>query len=127
MLAYSTGSSIQLYLPSSIALLYLVVQIRDKFDCVTEFNLSAITVRSNLSAIEYFIDTLQESINNSHTIGQMIISISEVFNEMNEQIVHFLPDSISSLHDQISNTVSFYLKVILINIYLNRYLIQQIR
>lgn len=121
MLAYTTESIIQVYLPASIdptSLLNIIIQIRDTFDCVTEFNLSTVVVLSNLSAI----DNLQETV----TTGQIINSISEILNEINDQNIHFLPDSISDLHNQFFNRVSFLFDINLNKMYLNRYLIQRI-
>ena len=47
IVAYSTVSTFQVRLPcgdDSTSLLHLIVHIRDQLDCITEFNLSSITV-----------------------------------------------------------------------------------
>ena len=102
MLARTSESICQLRLPASIdpsSRFHLIVQIRDAFDCVTEFNLSSVPVLSNHSIIENFVNNLQGSNNNTdpiitlltsedqNTVEQMITSISQVFNEMNDQSV----------------------------------------
>jgi len=110
MLAYTTKSIFQLQLPDSInptSSLYIIAQIRDTFDCITEFNLSSVTVHPDFSAIDNFMNNLQELNRDSDTVGQMINSILQVFNEMSEQNVQMTNHiPISSLDNKIVNLVT---------------------
>jgi hypothetical protein len=104
MLAHTTESIVQLRLPASIdptSILHIVVFIRDRFDCIHEFQLPSVTVLRDISTTEKFIDILQKPYNNSdndiilqllvsgdmNTVGQIVTSISQVFNEMNNQTI----------------------------------------
>jgi hypothetical protein len=104
ILSHTTKSSIKLRLPASIdqtSTLQIVVQIRDTFDSGTEVNLSSIIVLANSSAIKNLIDILQNSDNDlsndpliqllssddQNTVGQIITSISQVFNEINDDTI----------------------------------------
>ncbi len=104
ILAYTTESIISLRLPASIdptTKFHIVVSIRDKFDCVREFQLQLVTVFSDESAIKHFLDILQKPYNYSNDdpiwqlivskdqniVGQMITSISQIFTEMNYQMI----------------------------------------
>ncbi len=89
-MASTTKSIVQLHLPASIdqtAPFYILVQIRDTLDCITEVNVSSVMVYPDFSAMEHFVEDLQEGNGSSEMIGQMIQSIAKVFNEMNEQNV----------------------------------------
>jgi hypothetical protein len=104
MLGFTTESVYQLRLPASIdssSTLHVIAHIRDTFGCVTEYNLSLVTVITDLLAISNLIKILQESNNNrrsdlliqlltdknENVVRQIVHSISQVFNEMNEQNV----------------------------------------
>ena len=94
----------QLYLPPSIdstSTLHLLVHIRDGFDCVQQFILPTVTVHHNRSAVEQFVHILQQSkidlnddpilhlLNNGdkNIVGQMITSLSQLFNQINNQTI----------------------------------------
>lgn len=82
---------IQLRLPASIdptLQLFLIVQIRDSLDCVTEFNLSSVRVSINISMINEMIEMIFQSNESLPIIGQMINSIVHAFNEINEENIH---------------------------------------
>jgi hypothetical protein len=104
MLGFTTESVYQLRLPTSIdpsTTLHVIAQIRDTFGCVTEYNLSLVIVIPDLLAISNLIKTLQRSNTNrssdpliqllagenENTVGQIVNSISQAFNGMNEQNV----------------------------------------
>jgi hypothetical protein len=100
ILAHTTNSIISLQLPGSIdptTLFYTIVHIRDRFDCIREVHLSPVTILADISAIEHFVDILQYSnddpiwqvliSNDQNTVGQMITSISQIFTEINYQMI----------------------------------------
>jgi len=98
MLGYTNESIYQLKLPGSIdktVSLHIIVHIRDRFDCVTDFNLSLVTVSADLRLITQLIDNLQEPIiellsnaNDENTIGQIVTSISHLINQLDNQLMH---------------------------------------
>ncbi len=100
ILAHTAESILSFRLPASIdptTQLYTVVHIRDQFDCIREVHLSPVTVLADISAIEHFVNILQYSnddpiwkvliSNDQNTVGQMITSISQIFTEMNYQMI----------------------------------------
>jgi hypothetical protein len=106
ILAHTTDSIISLRLPGNIdptTLFYTIVHIRDKFDCIREVHLSPVTVLADISAIEHFVDILQYSnddpiwkvliSNDQNIVGQMITSISQIFTEMNYQMIENVAQS----------------------------------
>lgn len=91
-IAFSPISTFQVRLPEGNNL-NLLIDIRDLLDSITEYNLSSINVLSHLT-----INSLQElSENNSliqllsngnrDTIGQIISSLSNEFNKINNKII----------------------------------------
>jgi hypothetical protein len=101
MLAHTIESIIEFRLPASIdqiSTFDILVHIRDKFDCVYEFHLPSVNILRDISTISNFIDALQKSNNNDtifelltsgnqNTIGQIITSISQLLNEINNQTI----------------------------------------
>ncbi len=100
MLAHSTQSVAQLRLPASTdqtSILHIIVQIRDTFDSITEFTMSSIIVLPDFVVIKNLIDNLQNPNNNSliqllangdqNTVGQIITSLAQIFNEMNGEMI----------------------------------------
>ncbi len=104
ILAFSSVSTIQLRLPAGTdnqSLIHIVGFIRDTLDCVTEFNLSSVTVVSDFTEITNLVNSLQNSSSrittnlfvqmlasgNQNTIGQVISSLSQEFNKINNQTV----------------------------------------
>lgn len=77
----------------------LSVSIRDTYHCITEFNLSAVTVITDDIEIDQFIAAIQTNLNktannslikilnseNQNAISQMITSIALNFNERNSE------------------------------------------
>lgn len=101
ILGQSYESRTQLRLPSSIdpsTTFHLIVVIRDTFDLSTEFSLPSVNIHPDYVTISNFIDhfqtmdendTIRRLLNNSdkNIVGQLITSISELFNEINEEII----------------------------------------
>ena len=78
----------------------IIIIIRDILNCITEYNVSSITVIVDTAGIDSLVDVLQqtkeETINsnpmiqllaggNQNTIGQVLMSVSQVFNQINNQ------------------------------------------
>jgi hypothetical protein len=104
MLAFSFVPTIQVRLPAGTdnqSLVHLVGFVRDTLDCVTEFNLSSVVVVSDFTEIANLVDSLQSSSSgiannplvqmlasrNQNTVGQVISSLSQAFNKINDQTV----------------------------------------
>jgi hypothetical protein len=105
MLASTTVSSSQLQLPAgsdNTSSVNVVVHIRDMLNGVTQFNMQSVIVVPDVAAIATLVNVLQQSnieaINtnpiirllaggNHNTVGQVLTSLSQVFNEMNIQSV----------------------------------------
>ena len=102
MIAFTLIPNIQLQLPAgndNTSSLNLVVRIRDTLNCITEYNLTSVTVLPDTVQINDFIRSLQASNNaangnsivraltsgNQNVVGQLIISLSQIFNQMNTQ------------------------------------------
>ncbi len=95
------------------SLLHLVVNIRDILDCITEFNLSSISVLPDLVGIANLISDIQSSSGaitanptvqllargDQNTVAQVISAVSQQFNKMNSESLNTAvsgksPDSI---------------------------------
>ena len=105
MLASTSVSSSQLQLPAgsdNTSLVNVVVHIRDMLNGVTQFDMQSVVVVPDVAGISTLVNVLQQSstatINtnpiiqllaggNQNTVGQVITSLSQVFNEMNSQSV----------------------------------------
>ncbi len=104
MIAFSSVSTVQLRLPAgndNQSLVHIIGYIRDTLDCVTEFNISSVVVASDLEEINNLVNNLQKSSNeltnnpliqllasgNQNTIGQVISSLSQEFNKINNQSI----------------------------------------
>jgi len=89
MFAHTTESIIQLRLPSTIhqtSTIHLIAKIRDTFDCVKEFHLQTVTIHRDSLQISNLLNTLQEfNSNDQNIIGQIVLSICQLFDEMNQQ------------------------------------------
>lgn len=75
--------------------LTLLVYIRDTFDCISEYNISSsITVLPDSSGINDLMNNMQNSMirllssGSQNTIGQLIISLSQQFNQMNNDNIN---------------------------------------
>ena len=104
MLAFSFVSTIQVRLPAGTAnqsLVHLIGFVRDRLDCVASFNLSSVVVVPDSAQITNLVNNLQSSssgINNNpivqilssgnqNTIGQVISSVSQACNQINDQTI----------------------------------------
>ncbi|CAF1035223.1 unnamed protein product [Adineta ricciae] len=107
ILGYTSLSSIQLRLPAVnnniSSSLRISVQIRDRLSCVTDYNMSTVTVHSDTTQIADFINSAQQQSNirgltnnpivqilasgNPNTVGQVISSLSQEFNRINGETV----------------------------------------
>jgi hypothetical protein len=102
--AFSFISTFQGRLPAGddqTSLLHLIIRIRDTFDCITELNMSSIIVVPDSTGINDLINSLQGSSNtitnnpiaqllaseNQNIVGQLITSLSQQFNKMNDESV----------------------------------------
>ncbi len=108
MLGFTNQSIYHLRLPSSIhekTSLQILVQIQDTLGSVTEFNLSSIIVFTNLSTFLEVQHLMNKSIlqlfesDDQNTIGQIVISISNILNELHDQNIETIIGFVSSLHD----------------------------
>ncbi|CAF0892553.1 unnamed protein product, partial [Adineta ricciae] len=105
MIAFSSISIFQVLLPigdDQTSTLHLTVYIRDSLDCVTQYNLSSVTVLSDLTEINDLVNSIQSSSDNSanspllqllasgnpNTVGQILSSVSQQFNKINNESVN---------------------------------------
>ncbi len=102
MVGHRSEPNITLRFPSSLDKICthdLVVHIRDVFDSVTEYHLPAVTILPDDSTISSFIDSLQHLHNDTyfrsdpHTLGQMVLLICHLFDEMNDQMIEHVSRS----------------------------------
>ena len=103
MLASSPTSRIDLRLPAGdvkSSMINILVQIRDMLNCVTQFDISSIIVVPDSVTTAALINVLQQpgagAVNSNpviqllsggdpNTVGQVLTSISQVFNDMSQQ------------------------------------------
>ncbi len=126
MLAFSPIPTFQLRLPSgndNTSLIHIVGSIRDTLNCITEFNISSVVVVSDSQAITNFIDSLQQSSGgntnnafvqilasgNQNAVGQVISSLSQQFNTINNQTVEYAVAS-----EKIDSELKFFIIIFLI-------------
>lgn len=96
MLAFSLVSNTQLLLPAAndnTSLLHIVAYIHDTFDCVTEFNMSSVLVEPDLTGINNWENSTNNTYvqmlagGNQNTVTQILTSVSRQFNKINTQAV----------------------------------------
>jgi hypothetical protein len=101
ILAFSAVSTFQVRFPAGTPLLHLIISIRDTLNCIAEYNMSSISVVPDSAGIAELINNLQNPSNgitnnpivqllaggNQNTVGQVITSLSQQFNQMNSQNV----------------------------------------
>ena len=119
MIAYSSESIFQIRLPAGdnqTSLINIVIIIRDLFDCKIEINSSSIHVITDTETINEFINLVENtsiatmsnqlvqllSSQNQNIIGQIIILLSQQFNQMNNENIN---NAISSKEKLISSFV----------------------
>ena len=91
MFAFSPDATLEVFFPAypeNSSLLHLVVFVRDRFDCVTEVNVSSVTIDPEPNTIETFINRFNDTTNetftrllttlNQNLISQVIVSVSQV-------------------------------------------------
>jgi hypothetical protein len=106
MIAFSPVSTFQVRLPSGdnqTSFLNIIISIRDYLDCVTEVNISSISIIVNTSEINNLIYSLQQGSSNQintnqfirllasenqNIVGQVITSLSQQFNQMGNENVN---------------------------------------
>ena len=112
MIAYSSVPTMQVRLPAGQAntsVLQLFVVIRDAMDCVAQANVLSAVVRTDSSAIDEFISTVQaltptDALNrlplvqalysgNQNAIGQVLSSLSQQLNGISTQSLRTVADS----------------------------------
>ncbi len=109
MIGFSFTPTFKVRLPAS-SLINLNVHIRDKYNCITEYNISSVYVSEEDSKMNSFTNELL--IGNQNDIGQILISISQEFNKINSilkdeiSITHI---SISTLNSQTSKSVNNFI------------------
>ena len=97
LIAFSLDSTFEVYLPSSLSPLHLLIVIRDQRDCLTEWtNLSSIVVRPDPDVLDDLLKIFnQESISNpflqllktgnQNQVAQVITSLSQQINQLDEK------------------------------------------
>ena len=110
MISFSFLSTFQARLPvenDQTSLLHLFIRIRDRLECITEFDLTSVYVRPDSAGMNDLMKDLQSSSTtnnpivrllaggNQNTVGQVISSISQYFNKKNNENLH---NAISSNH-----------------------------
>ena len=105
LVAFSPNPTVQLRLPAGTddrSLVNTIVYIRNKLGCVTEFNISSVVVISDCDRIMNLVKILQTPNNqinkhplarilangNQNNVDQIIISLSQRFNQINQQTIH---------------------------------------
>jgi hypothetical protein len=113
MIGFSSISTFDVQLPAgddNSSMVNLIVHIRDTFECITEYNMSSVSVIPDTTVINNLINNLQVSTSaannnpivqllasgNQNTVGQVITSLSQVFNKMNTQSIQ---NAVSSKED----------------------------
>lgn len=126
MIAFSSIQTFTVRLPAGDkfdTLLHIIIYIRDYFDCVREVTMSPMIVSVNYVQINHFISSFQTSsdtINsnslvqllfseNQNVVGQILTSLSQQFNRMNDENVETAVSSKSS-HVSLMNT--FFLLIL---------------
>ena len=116
MIAFSMLSTFTLRLPAGDkqnAILYMMIYIRDVFDCVREVNMSSLVVSLDTQTIHNFINVFQSPLDqinknpivqllssgNENIVGQVLRSVSQEFNRMNSESVETAVTSNSFLHN----------------------------
>jgi len=102
IIAFSSVSTFQVRLPAGdnqTSLLNLIINIQDTLACVTEYNLSSVSVTPDTVGIANLINDIQGpssgiatnpivqllASGNQNIVGQVIASLSQQFNQMNSE------------------------------------------
>jgi hypothetical protein len=104
ILGFTTESTFQLRLPAgddNNSFLNISIHIRDKLNCITEYEMQTIVVLSDSTEITTLIDVVQQTgdeansnslvqllaSGNQNIVGQILTSLSQVFNTMTSENV----------------------------------------
>ncbi|CAF3684254.1 unnamed protein product [Adineta steineri] len=95
MIAFSPVPVFQVHLPAG--LLHMMIDIRDSLDCIAQFNMSSVSVTTDFNTINDLINNIQNSTTNpfmrilasgnQNLVGQVIVSVSQQFNKMNNESI----------------------------------------
>jgi hypothetical protein len=102
MIGFTSISNIQVRLPAgdgNRSVVNMIVYIRDTLGCITEYNITSVNVVPDTVGINNLINSLQISTNaannnpiiqllasgNENIVGQVLTSLSQIFNTMNTQ------------------------------------------
>ena len=124
IIAFSSVSDFSIRLPSpnvNQTQLNLMVTIRDTLDCVVSVNLSMVLVTVDVSSISQFVGQLYNSTSaltsnpmirllssgNQNTVAQLITSLSQYFNQIDEQSTEDALSSIRHILKVILSRTSF--------------------
>ncbi|CAF4263685.1 unnamed protein product [Adineta steineri] len=120
MIAFSTEYNFQVRLPAGdnkTSLLNFVIYVRDFLNSITQVNISSVNVIRDFAIINDLIDKVKTSSStitnnpivrllssgNQNIVGQMIISLSQVFNQMsNENLDKAISNGISAVNISVS-------------------------
>ena len=94
----------------NISKINLIVEIRDRFDCITETNISSVTIQTDSSSLSQLINTFEDSSallsdnslvqllssGNQNTVGQILTSVSQQLNQINNKALEKAISSKSS-------------------------------
>ena len=122
MIAFSSVSIFQVRLPAGSNQTNLIVSVRDLLDCSQDVPLPSINIIANTDDINNFINVILNpsstsnnefvqllSSGNQNIIGQVVISLSQQFNQMNTQSL----DNAVSSKFYLSLTIVCSLKIII--------------
>ncbi len=115
IIAFTSISNIDIRLPAgndNSSLVNLIVYIRDTLDCTTKYNMTSVNVVPDTVGINDLIDDLQVSTTaannnpiaqilaggNQNIVGQVIISLSQIFNKMNTESLEKAVSSKTIIH-----------------------------
>ncbi|CAF4649449.1 unnamed protein product [Rotaria socialis] len=108
MLGVTTAQTFEVLLPvgdRNPSSVIVIVQVRDKLNCITETNTTAVSVTSEYTHITSFIDIIKTTSNNNgiaihmnplvqllensnpDVIAQVVTTVSQVFNQLNTEII----------------------------------------
>lgn len=134
MLGYTTSNSFQVRMPIddlNSSSIYLIVRIRDQYDCMTELNLSSISITSDMNNMISLMTIIQSAVVNSdfrniintnpilnilysgnqNDVCQILTSFTQILNLLSEQNLQMTINSKSFLlHKMIY--FFFFLKMI---------------
>ena len=100
MISFSFLSTFEARLPvgnTQTSLLHLFIRIRDRLECITEFDLTSVYVQPDSDGMNDLMNNLQSSSTttnpivrllaggNQNTVGQLISSISQQLNQKNNE------------------------------------------